>query len=125
MPLWFLPAGEACDQPSDLLRSARFVKAFGQLANQFEWTVVDSAPMLPTVDVNLWSRLLDGTLLVVREGTTPVNVLKKGLKALDHPKLIGIVVNDATGFDQVNYKSPYYPSPDRREKSAKSKMNAP
>jgi capsular exopolysaccharide synthesis family protein len=124
MPLWFLPAGDVCDQPSDLLRSARVVKAFGQLANQFEWTVVDSAPMLPTVDVNLWSRLLDGTLLVVREGTTPVNVLKKGLKALDHPKLIGIVVNDATGFDQVNYKSPYYPSLDKREKTAKFKMNA-
>jgi capsular exopolysaccharide synthesis family protein len=125
MPLWFLPAGGACDQPSDLLRSARFAKAFGQLASQFDWTVVDSAPMLPTVDVNLWSRLLDGTLLVVREGATPVKVLKKGLKALNHPKLIGVVVNDATGFDQVNYKSPYYPTPDRREKSAKFKMNAP
>jgi capsular exopolysaccharide synthesis family protein len=124
MPLWFLPAGGPYDQPSDLLRSARFVKAFGQLAGQFEWTVVDSAPMLPTVDVNLWSRLLDGTLLVVREGKTPVKVLKNGLKALDHPKLVGVVVNDATGFDQVNYKNQYYPSLDRREKLAKFRMNA-
>jgi len=124
MPLWFLPAGGPCDQPSDLLRSARFVKAFGQLAGQFEWTVVDSAPMLPTVDVNLWSRLLDGTLLVVREGKTLVKVLKNGLKALDHPKLVGVVVNDATGFDQVNYKNQYYPSLDRREKLAKFRMNA-
>lgn len=124
MPLWFLPAGGPCDQPADLLRSARFVKAFGQLAGQFEWTVVDSAPMLPTVDVNLWSRLLDGTLLVVREGKTLVKVLKNGLKALDHPKLVGVVVNDATGFDQVNYKNQYYPSLDSREKLAKFRMNA-
>ena len=54
--------------------------------------------MLPIVDVNLWSRLLDGTLLVVREGVTPVKALKRGLQALDHPKLIGVVINEANGI---------------------------
>jgi protein-tyrosine kinase len=108
MPLWFLPAGKSSDQPSDLLRSARFAKAFAQLAGQFEWTVVDSTPMLPIVDVNLWSRLLDGTLLVVRAGMTPVKALKKGLQALDNPKLIGVVVNEAMDFDHVGYQGYYY-----------------
>ena len=80
MPLWFLSAGNPCDRPSDILRSARFAKAFAQLANQFEWIVVDSTPMLPIVDANLWSRLVDGTLLVVREGMAPVKALKKVYK---------------------------------------------
>ena len=91
-----------------MLRSARFQKAFRQLASQFEWIVVDSTPMLPIVDVNLWSRLLNGTLLVVREGVTPVKALKRGLQALDHPKLIGVVVNEATEFNQVGYAGQYY-----------------
>jgi capsular exopolysaccharide synthesis family protein len=121
MPLWFLPAGKPCDQPSDLLRSARFQKAFAHLASQFEWIVVDSTPMLPIVDVNLWSRLVDGTLLVVREGVTPVKELKRGLQALDHPKLIGVVVNDATEFDQVGYAGQYYGGSDSRETSAKKR----
>ena len=108
MPLWFLSAGKPCDRPSDILRSARFVKAFTQLASQFEWIVVDSTPMLPIVDVNLWSRLVDGTLLVVREGLAPVKALKKGLQALDHPKLIGVVMNEASGSDQANYDGQYY-----------------
>ena len=108
MPLWFLSAGKPCDRPSDILRSARFVKAFTQLASQFEWIVVDSTPMLPIVDVNLWSRLVDGTLLVVREGLTPVKALKKGLQALDHPKLLGVVVNEVSGSDQANYDGQYY-----------------
>jgi capsular exopolysaccharide synthesis family protein len=108
MPLWFLSAGKPCDRPSDILRSARFVKAFTQLASQFEWIVVDSTPMLPIVDVNLWSRLVDGTLLVVREGLTPVKALKKGLQALDHPKLIGVVMNEVSGSDQANYDGQYY-----------------
>ena len=64
--------------------------------------------MLPIVDVNLWSRLVDGTLLVVREGVAPVKALKKGLQALDHPKLIGVVINEASGSDQVNYDGQYY-----------------
>lgn len=108
MPLWFLPAGKPCDRPSDILRSARFVKAFTQLASQFEWIVVDSTPMLPIVDVNLWSKLVDGTLLVVREGVAPVKALKKGLQALDHPKLIGVVMNEASGADQASYEGQYY-----------------
>ena len=108
MPLWFLSAGNPCDRPSDILRSARFAKAFAQLAKQFEWIVVDSTPMSPIVDANLWSRLVDGTLLVVREGLAPVKALKKGLQALDQPKLIGVVINEASGSDQANYDGRYY-----------------
>jgi len=115
MPLWFLPAGRPSDQPSDLLRSSRFVKAFAKLASQFEWIVVDSTPMLPIIDVNLWSKVLDGTLLVVREGVTPVKALKRGLQALDNPKLIGVVVNEATEFDQVGYAGQYYGGSASRE----------
>jgi protein-tyrosine kinase len=117
MPLWFLPAGKPSDQPSDLLRSSRFQKAFAKLASEFEWTVVDSTPMLPVVDVNLWSRLLDGTVLVVREGVTPVKSLKRGLQSLDRPKLIGVVVNEATEFDQVSYEGQYYGVSSDSEKS--------
>jgi len=123
LPLWFLPAGNPWDQPSELLRSARFREAFTQLAGRFEWTVVDSAPMLPTIDVNLWSRLLDGTLLVVREGTAPVRALKRGLQALDHPKLIGVVINEASESDHVNYKGQYYGTSDKRDNSGRQKSS--
>ena len=74
---------------------------------KFEWTVVDSTPMLPIVDVNLWSKLVDGTLLVVREGMAPVKALKKGLASLDNPKLVGVVLNEATDFDQSKYSDHY------------------
>ena len=108
MPLSILPAGKPCDLPSDILSSARFAKAFAQLTSHFDWIVIDSTPMLPTVDVNLWSRLVDGTLLVVREGMAPVKALKKGLEALDHPKLVGLVINDVTSSDHIGYNDNYY-----------------
>ncbi len=64
--------------------------------------------MLPIIDANLWSRLVDGTLLVVREGVAPLKALKKGLQSLDNPKLIGVVINEASEFDQVDYDGQYY-----------------
>lgn len=113
LPLWFLSAGTPYDRASDILRSPRFVKAFEELASQFEWIVVDSTPMLPIVDVNLWSRLVDGTLLVVREGVTPVKALKQGLQALDHPNLIGVVLNEASATNEAKYNRQYYGSANR------------
>jgi capsular exopolysaccharide synthesis family protein len=106
--LWFLPAGKTCDRPSDILNSARLEEAFTRLAGRFDWIVVDSTPMLPVIDANLWSRLVDGTLLVVREGMAPLKALKNGLQSLDHPKLIGVVVNEASEFDQIDYNGQYY-----------------
>jgi capsular exopolysaccharide synthesis family protein len=116
--LWFLPAGKACDRPSEILRSAQLAEAFRELAAQFDWIVVDSTPMLPVIDANLWSRLVDGTLLVVREGVAPLKALKKGLQSLDHPKLIGVVVNEASDFDQIDYDGQYYGARKYGDKSA-------
>jgi capsular exopolysaccharide synthesis family protein len=108
MPLWFLSAGSTCDQPTHILQSARFADAFVHLVGGFDWVVVDSTPMTPIVDANLWSRLVDGTLLVVREGVAPIKALKMGVKGLDNPKWLGIVLNDASEFDRANYSAQYY-----------------
>lgn len=119
LPLWFLAAGEAQDQPSEVLNSVRFEESFTELTSRFEWIVVDSTPMLPIVDVNLWSRLVNGTLLVVREGVTPIKELKKGLQALDNPKLVGVVLNDDSGSDRLHYGPRYYIAPIRNARSGK------
>jgi protein-tyrosine kinase len=108
IPLWFLSAGTASDQPSQILQSARFAEAFVRLTGWFDWIVIDSTPMLPIVDANLWSRLVDGTLLVVREGVTPIRALERGVESLDDPKWIGMVLNEASEFDRTNYSDQYY-----------------
>jgi capsular exopolysaccharide synthesis family protein len=106
MPLWFLPAGKSGSQSSQILHSPEFKDAFTKLINQFDWVIVDSTPMLPVVDANLWSRLVDGTLLVVRQGVAPLKALRNGLQSLDRPNLLGVVVNDAKGH--TSYDEPYY-----------------
>ena len=116
MPLWLLTAGKSYDQPSEILRSPRLAKAFLELSRWFDWIIVDSTPLQPMVDANLWSRLVDGTLLVVREGVTPVQSLKRGLESLDNPKLIGVVLNEASEFDRVTHYDRYAGQENGREK---------
>lgn len=113
LQLWLLPAGKPLNQPSEVLKSARFTRAFAQLGGSFDWVVVDSTPMLPVVDSNLWSRLVDGSLLVVREGVAPVEALKKGLASLDDPKLIGVILNEASEFDNSDQYSYYGTHPQK------------
>jgi capsular exopolysaccharide synthesis family protein len=107
MPLWLLSAGAPCDQPSQILQSGKFSEAFTRLSGYFDWIVVDSPPMSPMIDVNLWLRLVDGMLIVVREGVTPVSDLEKGLASLDSPKLVGVVLNGTSGCDQTMYRGHY------------------
>lgn len=108
IPIWFLGAGVVSDQPSQILQSARFAETFVRLASWFDWVVVDSAPISPLVDANLWSRLVDGMLLIVREGVTPIHALKKSYESLDNPKVVGMVLNEASEFDRTNYADQYY-----------------
>jgi capsular exopolysaccharide synthesis family protein len=108
IPLSFLSAGSSYDQPSQILQSARFAETFVRLVDSFDWVIVDSTPMSPIVDANLWSRLVDGALLVVREGVAPIKALKIGVNGLDNPKWLGIVLNEASEFDRVNYSDQYY-----------------
>lgn len=108
MALWFLSAGTTPDGSAELLQSERLEGAMALLRAQYDWIVVDSTPMSPVIDANLWTRLVDGTLLVVREGVTPVRALKSGLENLDSPKLIGVVLNDASELAEEYDVYPYY-----------------
>jgi len=56
--------------------------------------------------------------LVVREGATSVNDLKKGLDALDNPKLLGIVLNDTS---ELGRASPYYANMTKKTKKIDKK----
>lgn len=105
--LWLLAAG-AVTHPMPILQSTRIAALMAQLAQWFDWIVVDTPPLLPMADSNLWSRLVDGTLMVVRQGTVPRKALQRAIESMDNPKLVGVAINDASDFDRVDYYGHYY-----------------
>ncbi|HEX4426654.1 MAG TPA: CpsD/CapB family tyrosine-protein kinase [Terriglobales bacterium] len=106
---WFLPAGHPAENPLELMQSGRLSSLIEQLTASFDWIIIDSPPVLPLADTSLWVRLVDGVLLVAREGVTRKRQLKRGLEALDQSKLLGMVLNSSTNSDHENYYQRYSP----------------
>ena len=107
LPLWFLPAGSAMDQPLEMLQSPRLLSLLTDAQSWFDWILIDSPPSAPLADSLIWSKFADGILLVVRDGKTPKRLLKKVIASIDPSKLLGIVLNDYSDPDQQYYVQYY------------------
>jgi capsular exopolysaccharide synthesis family protein len=116
--LCLLPAG-VVQHPVAVLQSSRMAGLMQQLAQWFDWIIVDTPPLLPMADANLWARVADGTLLVIREGSVLRQSLQSAVDSMDSPKLVGLVLNDAFDNDRSTYDGyyGYSGSPDSKGKS--------
>jgi len=113
--LWVMPAGNAPENPLELMQSGKLPPLMEQLTAWFDWIVIDSPPVLPLGDTSLWARLADGILLVTRPGVTEKHQLQRGLDALEKSKLLGALVNDSTNAAHSDYYQRYGPPASRRE----------
>jgi capsular exopolysaccharide synthesis family protein len=63
--LWMIPAGQYDEQALSSLAQPRTRALFDQLREQFEFVIVDSAPVLPLADTLLLSQHVDAALFSV------------------------------------------------------------
>jgi capsular exopolysaccharide synthesis family protein len=120
--LWVMPAGNAPENPLELMQSGKLPLLMEQLTAWFDWIVIDSPPVLPLGDTSLWARLADGILLVTRPGVTEKHQLQRGLEALEKSKLLGALVNDSTNAAHSDYYQRYGPPASRGESRDSSKL---
>ena len=102
-----MPAGDPPANPLELMQSGRLSQLMAQLVPLFDWIVIDSPPLLPLADTTVWQRFADGTLLVVREGTTEKNALQRGIEVLKKGDLLGVVLNGSSNGNHQNYYQRY------------------
>ena len=108
LPLWYLPAGQSMISPLELFQSPQFSDMLNQTSKWFDWVILDSPPLVPVADSGALAGHADGTLLVVRQGSTPKPLLREALKT-ENLKLLGIIANDWQSCGQ-RYYSQYYRS---------------
>ena len=65
--------------------------------------------MLPLADTSVWMRVVDGVLLVARQGTSEKRQLQRGLEAIDKSKLIGALLNCSSNVTHDDYYYHYKP----------------
>src|SRR2546427_9406576 len=87
-PVWVLFAGTLREHPLELLQSSQLPQLLDQFTESFDWIVIDAPPLLPLADADLWTRLSDGVLLVIRENKTRKKILQKALDTLKNATLL-------------------------------------
>jgi capsular exopolysaccharide synthesis family protein len=108
--LWILPAGTTSGNTLERMQAGTLTALMDQLITWFDWIIIDSPPVLPMADTSVWARLVDGILLVTRQGTTEKRQLQRGLEALDSKKLIGALINSSQNRAHSEYYY-HYTSP--------------
>jgi succinoglycan biosynthesis transport protein ExoP len=97
--LYVLTSGPLPPNPANLICSPQMEQLLGLLRSKFTHIVIDSPPVGFFTDGVLLSRLVDGVLLVVRSGKSPLEVAQRAKKLLwdAGASFFGVVLNDCPG----------------------------
>jgi capsular exopolysaccharide synthesis family protein len=94
--LAILPAGTPTSDPMAALTSPGMKRVIDEARAMYDWVIVDTPPIGLLADANLLAAMLDGTLLVVRAGSTPFSIIKWTADTIGADHLLGVVLNGAT-----------------------------
>lgn len=109
--LYLMPAGESVPNPLELLNLKECKTLIEGLRDHFDWVILDSPPLLFAADGNLLATMCDGTILVVRIGTTTFDSVTRALQSLCENNVLGVVVNGARRgelYSKYTYYHDYY-----------------
>jgi succinoglycan biosynthesis transport protein ExoP len=106
--LTILPAGGVQADPGALISSSAMADLVRQLRQQYEFVIIDSAPILPFADGRALSALVDGVVLVGRAGVTTREALVRAMELLQDLRsapVVEVVLNGAE-YPATDYR--YY-----------------
>ena len=110
--------------PQAILSSHRFEKFIKDASEQYKYVIVDTPPLGAFVDAAIVGRVVDGTVLVVRENHTKRNELTAAYDQLKKAdvNVLGVCMNDCE-VEATNYYSDYYTKDGktRKKKGKRSK----
>ena len=106
-----LPAGQNPPNPSELLGSDAMKAFLSQAEKDYDWVLLDSAPLLPVTDAAILSKLTGGVVVVVAVGKTTKPQLSAALGHVEAigGKILGFVMNKipTKGVDAYRYRYSY------------------
>ena len=121
---YMIPSANAVSNPATLLESEHFKEVLDQVADVFDYVIIDTPPIGTVADALTIGKVADGNILVVRSGYTKKVLVRdtiERLKVTNQP-LLGIVLNrvDVSRNSSYYYKGygDYYGNydPDKKKK---------
>lgn len=94
-------SGKIPPNPSELLMNERFGKLIEEVSLDYDYVVVDTAPLMVVTDTLLLTKYSDHLLYVVRAGSTEKKVLEFPMKLKEEGKINGLafIVNGVKDSD--------------------------
>ncbi len=107
--LTLLPAGEPVKNPVELLSSQRMKDLMSEIKSRYpdRFVIVDAPPVLPFAETRVLSAMVDGVVLVVKEGKSSPKMIEEVLETITRKKVMGVVYNEAT-IGNFNGRYDYY-----------------
>ena len=105
-----LPSGALPPNPAELLGSTRYRNLLQQLAQQYDWIIVDAPPVMAVTDAAVMSHDVGGVVFVVGAEMTPRRNAQTALQqlALARASVIGAVLNRVNLQRHAYYYAPYH-----------------
>jgi len=108
--LFLVPSGTIPSDPLEALFSEKMKAFITFLRQQYDFVLLDSAPLLAVSDALVLGKMVDGLILVVRGSQTPVSALKQAKTKIDDHKLncLGVIINGVSLVEQNGYYAKQY-----------------
>ncbi len=113
--LYLLPAGSQVRNPLELLNMRQVKYSLDALRKVFNWVILDTPPLLFSADANLLATMTDGTIIVVRIGSTTYDNVIRAMQSLCENNVLGIVANGARAGELYSKYTYYYTKSDEEE----------
>jgi receptor protein-tyrosine kinase len=119
--LSLLTAGPPDSDPLGALTSGRMPQLIAEARAVFDWVIIDTPPIALLSDARLIADMADATILVIRAGRTPFEMIQRAVRALDPRRIIGTVLNgvDTSGMSGYEAYQEYYTTPVSRPRGAR------
>lgn len=105
--LSFLPAGRSVPNPAEVFNSQRMRDFFLEMKNRYQdrYIIIDTPPVLPFAETRTLSSIVDGIVLVAKEGLVTLHNIKETMEYIKGAPMLGIVYNEAaTEFKYDRYQ---------------------
>ena len=105
--LSFLPAGRNVPNPAEVFTSQRMRDFFLEMKNRYHdrYIIIDTPPVLPFAETRSLSAIVDGVVLVAKEGLVTLHNIEETMDCIKGTQILGIVYNAAaTEFQRDRYQ---------------------
>ena len=98
--------GRAQVMPHEIFKSTRFAELIDEARRDFEWIILDTAPLVLAPDCLMMGRSVDGFLMIVSAHKTSRKEIAEALNIIGPSKLLGLVFNnDDNLLDSYGYRT--------------------